>query len=194
MELKLKFTIVYDWLAQRTDLAWPEKIIIAHILRFDKNEFGCFKSNGKIAKSLGFTRVSVIRIINRLEDREWVIRRTYPNRERSLFVNKEKLDNMPLLAGIKGRAKPVRFAVSSSAEGSGAAPLSSSAAPPSGSGAAPLPFNRNRRQSLLRDIEETKEEDFSSSEIRERAKTTVAEFEDRKRKLLEQTNQLMEKP
>ena len=101
---KIEFTIVYDWLAKRTDLSWPEKMVIAHILRYDKNEYGCFKSNGNIAKALGFSkhhgRVTVIRIINRLEYMDWVIKRTYPARERSLFVNREKLDIEDLLSEL----------------------------------------------------------------------------------------------
>jgi len=190
---KIEFTIVYDWLSRRTELSWPEKIVIAHILRYGRSQFGCFKSNGNIAKSLGFSRVSVIRIIARLEDSGWLIKKTYPARERSLFVNQEKLDDMPLLAGVKGCGKPVK----SLDEGSGAAPPGSGAAPQGGSGAAPPRLNRNSKESFLRDIEERKERrerDFSFSEnLRERAKPTAAQIELRTRKLKEQTVKMMEK-
>ena len=198
---KIQFTIVYDWLARRRDLSWPEKMVIAHILRYDKNEYGCFKSNGNIAKALGFSkhhgRVTVIRIINRLEYLDWVIKRTYPARERSLFINRDKLDDMPLLAGVKGRGKPVSKPVKSCGkpvsfgpEGSGSEPPGSGSAPLGGSGAAPPGLNRNSKESFLRDIEETKEKDFSSSVLDERkkkkGKPTAREFEDRRRRLIEQ--------
>ena len=166
---KIEFTIVDDWLSKRMDLSWPEKIIIAHILRYGRSKYGCFKSNGNIAKSLGFRcRASVIRIIARLEDNDWIVKRTYPCRERSLFINQEKLDDMPLMAGVKGCAKPVKSLV--------------------GGGSAALPpLNRNKKQSLLRDIYETKEErDLSLPEIRERAKPTADQFERRRQQLHKQ--------
>ncbi len=189
--LKLEFTIVYDWLANRADLSWPEKIVIAHVLRYGKSKFGCFKSNGSISKSLGLSRVSVIRIINRLDSDGWLVKRDVPNRGRSLFVNQEKLDNMPLLSGIKGCGKPVSFAVKSS-EGSGAAPPGSGAAPPRASGAAPLPLSRKRRQCLLLDIEERKEEtDFSSPKRRERLTPSAEQFESQRRILIEQVKGIL---
>jgi len=176
---KIEFTIVYDWLAKRTELSWPEKIILAHILRYGRSQYGCFKSNGNIARELGFSRVSVIRIITRLEDSDWIVKKTYPCRERSLFVNQEKLNDMPLLAGVKGCGKPVK----SLAQGSGAAPQG-------GSCAAPPRLNRNSKDSFLRDIEERKERrerNFSLLEIRERAKPTEEQVEQRKIRLKEQT-------
>jgi len=199
---KIEFTIVYDWLAMRPDLTWPEKIIIAHILRYDKSEYGCFKSNGNISKSLGFSkkhgRVVVIRIINRLVDAGWIIKRNYPCRERSLFINQEKLDGMPLLAGIKGRPKPViSLAVKSCGkpvkslyEGSGSQSLYSGSQPPPLSGSQPLPLNRNIKECLIRNIEERKErrekKDFSSSVIDEREKMTEVQFNRQRQKLLRQ--------
>ena len=199
--IPLRFTLVYDWLARRRDISWPEKIVIAHILRYDKSEYGCFKSNGNIAKSLGFSkyhgRVTIIRIINRLEDEDWIVRRKYPGRERSLFINREKLEDMPLLAGIKGRKKPVSLAVKScgepvksSAAGSGSQPLCSGSQPPPLSGSQPLPLNRNRKESFLLNIEETKERDFSLIEIRDRAKPTAEQFEEQKQKLIAQTRKM----
>jgi hypothetical protein len=197
---KIEFTIVYDWLSKRMELSWPEKIILAHILRYGRSQFGCFKSNGNIAKNLGFSRVSVIRIIARLEDSGWVVKRTYPARERSLFVNQEKLDDMPLLAGVKGCGKPVKSSAAGSGAapqgGSGAAPPGSGAAPQGGSGAAPPRLNRNSKESFLRDIEERKEReerDFSFSEnLRERAKPTAEQIEHRKKELLAQTAMMKE--
>ena len=181
---KIEFTIVDDWLSKRMDLSWPEKIIIAHILRYGRSKYGCFKSNGNIAKSLGFRcRASVIRIIARLEDNDWIVKRTYPCRERSLFINQEKLDDMPLMAGVKGCAKPVKSLV-----GGGSAALPGSSAALQGGGSAALPpLNRNKKQSLLRDIYETKEErDLSLPEIRERAKPTADQFERRRQQLHKQ--------
>lgn len=187
---KIEFTIVDDWLAKRLDLAWPEKIIIAHVLRYSRSKYGCFKSNEKIALHLGLHRVTVIRIISRLEDRDWLVKRKYPNRERSLFVNQEKLDDMPLMAGVKGCAKPVSKPVSFGPAGSSAAPLPCSVAPLAGSSAAPLPLNRNRRQSLLRYNEERKEDkEKICQEIideREKGRPTAEQFEDRKRILKKQ--------
>ena len=203
-EITLRFTIVYDWLANRRDLSWSEKILIAHILRYDKSKYGCFKSNGEIAKALGFSkhhgRVAVIRIINRLEAAGWVIKRKYPGRERSLFINEEKLDGMPLLAGIKGRKKPVSLPVKScgkpvkSSEGSGSQPLLSGSQPLPGSGSQPLPLNRNRKQSLIRDIEERKEKRETylfSSIIDERKKMSEEQFDERRQSLIEQTKEML---
>ena len=191
---KIEFTIVYDWLAKRTELSWPEKIVLAHILRYGRSQYGCFKSNGNIARELGFSRVSVIRIITRLEDSDWIVKKTYPCRERSLFVNQEKLDDMPLLAGVKGCGKPVKSLAEGSGAapqgGSGAAPPGSGAAPQGGSGAAPPRLNRNKKDSFLRNIEERKERrerNFSLLEIRERAKPTEEQVEQRKIRLKEQT-------
>ena len=184
---KIEFTIVYDWLAMRPDLTWPEKIIIAHILRYAASKYGCFKSNNSIAKTLGIHRVTVIRLIDRLEDRDWIVKRTWPFRsDRSLFVNQAKLDDMPLLAGLKGCGKPVK-----SLPGAGsAALLSSSDALPGGSSAALPGLNRNRKQCLIRNIEERKErrekKDFSSSVIDEREKMTEVQFDRQRQKLLRQ--------
>ena len=187
---KIEFTIVYDWLSKRTDLAWPEKIIIAHILRFGASKYGCFKSNNSIAKTLGIHRVTVIRIIDRLEYNDWIVKRTYPfRRDRSLFINQEKLDDMPLLAGLKGCGKPVK----SLAEGSSAALPGSSAAPQPASSAALPPLNRNRRESLIRDIEERKEKRETylfSSIIDERKKMSEEQFEKRRQSLIEQTKEM----
>jgi hypothetical protein len=193
---KIEFTIVYDWLAKRPDLTWPEKIIIAHILRYAASKYGCFKSNTSIAKTLGIHRVTVIRLIDRLEYRDWIVKRTWPFRsDRSLFVNKEKLDDMPLLAGLKGCGKPVKSltgAGSAALQGGSSAALPGSSDALQGGSSAALPgVNRNSKQCLIRNINERKERgektDFSSSVIiDEREKITEVQFERQRQKLLRQ--------
>ena len=185
---KVQFTVVYDWLAHRRDLSWPEKILIAHVLRFGAS--GCFKSNNKLAHDLGLDRVTVIRLIKSLIGREWLAVLFENRRDRILYVAEEKLDDMPLLAGVKGCGKPVRKPVKSQNKASGAAPQVSGAAPQV-SGAAPLAFNRTRRDLSYIDEKEKREVDFLASVMKERAgKPNAKEFERRRQQLIKQTKNL----
>jgi len=194
MALKIQFTVVYDWLARRRDISWHEKIIICHILRFGHN--GCFKSYTQIGRDLGLDRVTVIRVTKRLIERLWVVPVPGKKRERKLYINQAMLDDMPLLAGVKGCGIVLETGLRGSGaappmppEGSGAAPPGSGAAPPAGSGAAPPGVNRNRRESLLVENSVKREESqslFLASVMRERTLLTPEQFEKRRQECLKQ--------
>jgi len=155
---KVKFTAVYDWLAERPDLNSTEKILIAHVLRFGRS--GCFKSNNRLARDLGIERTTVIRTIKGLIDSEWIAPLYESRQNRILFVSEGKLNDMPLLDGICG--KPVKN------ENSGGGKMQQGGGVlQQGGGKTPPVLNRNRRDLSYIDERVLNEVNFLASTMKE---------------------------
>ena len=202
---KVKFTALYDWLAERPDLNSTEKILIAHIMRFRRS--GCFKSNNKIAHDLGLDRSTTIRAIKGLIDKEWIAPLYETRHNRVLFVSEVKLNDMPIFEWKMGSGKTPPCEEKKSV-GSGKTPpceekksVGSGKTPPigsgvlhqgsgvlhQGSGETPLCVNKTSIDLSYIDERVLKEVNFLKSTMKEKTgKPTVAQFERRRQQLHKQ--------
>ena len=181
---KVQFTAVYDWLARREELSAGEKLLIAHVLRFGRS--GCFKSNNTLAHDLGMDRVTVIRTIKCLIDKQWIAPLYETRRDRILFVNERMIEDMPLLDKILGCGKPVKSSVKSAVPGSGALQQVSGALQQV-SGDAPLAFNKTSKDLSYIDERLRKEVDFLASSMKEKiGRLSESQFEDRRQRQIMQ--------
>ena len=171
---KVRFTAIYDWLAELPDLNSNEKIIIAHVLRFHPS--GCFKSNNRLAHDLGIDRSTVIRTIKGLIDKEWIAPLYETRHNRVLFVSEVKRNNMPLFDEISGSGKLPLSGSGKTHQGSGKLHQ--------GSGKLPLCVNRNSKDLSYSDERMRKEVSFAASSMKEKTgKPTAEQFERRRQQL-----------
>lgn len=182
---KPKFTAVYDWLLRLEELSSTEKLIIAHVLRYGKR--GCYKSNSRLAADLGIARTNLIKVLHKLQRKEWIAIEYPSKRERFMFVYEEALKDMPLFDSVKGCGKPSSFAVKSSESGAeGGDDSSPSAGDDSlqvGDESSP-PLNRTSKDLSYSNSRETKEVNFAAAAMKEEGSRLSPEAADRRRRHL----------
>jgi len=190
---KVRFTAIYDWLAEIADLNSNEKIIIAHVLRF--HPAGCYKSNNRLAKDLGIDRSTVIRTLKGLIDKEWIAPLYETRRDRILYVSEVKRNNMPLFDAISGSGNLPPPVGGKLHQGSGKLHQVGGNLPPTGSGNLPPCVNRNSTDLSYSEKRREKrvlnEVNFLASSMKEKTGRPNAEqFERRRQQLRRQVENL----
>ena len=104
------FNPVYDWLAEDRTLTSTEKLIIAHIHRRGKR--GCYENEANFARFLGIDPRTLERAAKGLYEKE-IITFGYHTKPKTWYVTTEFIKGKPVFDGLKGCGKPVSFGVKS---------------------------------------------------------------------------------